>query len=69
MQNFVFLEQQGVDRGGDAPGSARSTPLGQLLSTAAFASGNRGGNAAPDMARYAMHRISWRVRKTPPATP
>jgi hypothetical protein len=66
MQNFAFLEQPGLDRGADDP--ARASPLGQLLSTAAFASGDRGGAAAPDMARYAVHRISWTVRRTPTST-
>jgi hypothetical protein len=69
MQNFVFLEQQGIDRGGGDGGSARNSPLGQLLATAAFASGDRGGNAAPDLARYAMRRVSWTVRQKRPAGP
>lgn len=64
-QNFAFLEQRGVERGAADPNSARNTPLGQLLATAAFASGDRGGNAAPDIAKYAVHRLSWTVRRGP----
>jgi hypothetical protein len=67
MQNFAFLEQPGLDRGGE-DNPARATPLGQLLATAAFASGDRGGAAAPDMARYAVHRVSWTVRRTRTST-
>jgi hypothetical protein len=61
MTNFVFLQQNGIERGAPASNSAADTPLGQLLSTAAFASGTRGGAAAPDMARYAVQRVSWTV--------
>jgi hypothetical protein len=62
MQNFVFLEQKGIERGGEGD-PAHATPLGQLLATAAFGAGDRGGVAAPDMARYAVHRVSWTVRR------
>jgi hypothetical protein len=61
-QNFAFLEQRGIDRG-RAPEPALDTPLGQLLGMAAFGSGDRGGSAAPDLAKYAVHRLSWTVRK------
>jgi hypothetical protein len=59
MQNFAFLAQPGIERG---VGPAHATPLGQLLAAAAFG-GDRGGAAAPDMARYAVHRVSWTVRE------
>jgi hypothetical protein len=68
-QNFAFLAQPGLLRGADDENPALMTPLGQLLASAAFASGDRGGNAAPDIAKYAVHRLSWTVRKTRPGAP
>jgi hypothetical protein len=38
--------------------------LGQLLAVLAYGRGDRSGNAAPDLAKYAVHRLSWTVRKT-----
>jgi hypothetical protein len=67
-RNFLFLQQGGIERGGDA-NSAWNTPLGQLLSSAAFGTGERGGNAAPDLARYALRRLSWTVREQPSPEP
>jgi hypothetical protein len=69
-QNFVFLEQPGLptprgDRGPGDPPEAVDTPLGQLLASLAYGRGDRGGNAAPDIAKYAVHRLSWTVRKVP----
>jgi hypothetical protein len=61
-QNFAFLEQDGLPRGDDDPGSALNTPLGQLLGHAAFGVGERGGAAAPDIAKYVVHRLSWTVQ-------
>lgn len=64
-QNFVFLEQKGLPRGKNDPRSALGSPLGQLLATAAFGSSDRGGSAAPDIAKYALHRLSWTVLPPP----
>jgi hypothetical protein len=61
-QNFAFLEQEGLPRGDDGPDSALSTPLGQLLGHAAFGVGERSGAAAPDIAKYVVHRLSWTVQ-------
>jgi hypothetical protein len=68
-QNFVFLEQRGLstERGGDDPRSALNTPAGQLLAALSFGHGDRGGASAPDLATFAVHRLSWTVRKRAPA--
>jgi hypothetical protein len=70
-QNFVFLEQPGLtsDRGGDDSGSAIKTPAGQLLATLGFGRGDRSGASAPDLATFAVHRLSWTVRRRDPARP
>jgi hypothetical protein len=61
-QNFAFLEQEGLPRGSDDPNSVLNTPLGQLLGHAAFGVGERSGAAAPDIAKYVVHRLSWIVQ-------
>jgi hypothetical protein len=61
-QNFAFLEQTGLPRGSDDPNSVLNTPLGQLLGHAAFGVGERSGAAAPDIAKYVVHRLSWTVQ-------
>ena len=53
-QNFVHLEQSGLERG-----SGPKTPGALLL--AAFGTGERGG--PPDLETYALGRLSWTVRK------
>ncbi len=70
-KSFVFLEQPGLsaNRGGDDDPTGLATPAGQLLARLAFGRGERGGNAAADIATYAVHRRSWTVRKRPAAEP
>lgn len=70
-QNFVFLEQPGLtsDRGDDDARSALKTPAGQLLATLGFGRGDRGGASTPDLATFAVHRLSWTVRGRDPAVP
>jgi hypothetical protein len=68
-QNFVFLEQIGIERGDGDRDSGLQTPLGQLLASAAYGVGERGGNAAPDIAKYAVNRLSWTVHKRPAPEP
>ena len=61
-QNFLFLEQPGFKFRG------KETPLTALLRTAAYGGATR-GSPAPDLAQYAVRRVSWTVKKKPEGTP
>jgi hypothetical protein len=73
-QNFAFLQQEGLEQARAAEArtrgsgsSAFQSPLGQLVSTAMYGEGTRGGNTQSEMSNYAVRRISWLVKKGKPA--
>ncbi|MEX2307890.1 MAG: caspase family protein [Pirellulales bacterium] len=69
-QNFAFLEQEGLEeaRAADvqtrgAGNSAFKSPLGELVCSAIYGEGTRGGAEPIEISDYAIRRISWLVRK------
>lgn len=67
-QNFAFLEQEGVSSGVRGDGAAVS-PAARMLGLLGYGVGKRSGEAAEDLATFAVHRVSWTVKKPKPQTP
>jgi hypothetical protein len=63
--NFAFLEQvgQNIDRGAQAADSALNMPAGQVFAALAFGRGDLSGLMASDLAKFAVHRLSWTKRQ------
>jgi hypothetical protein len=68
--NFAFLEQEGLEQARASeertrgPGNSPfKTALGELVATAMYGDGTRGGNTQSEMSEFAVRRISWVVSK------
>lgn len=59
-QNFAFLQQDGLQR---SRAMTRGNPLQELLDTAAYGSGQRGGGNPRELSDFAIRRLSWKIVK------
>jgi hypothetical protein len=67
-ENFVYLEQEGVPSGVRGGGAVVS-PAARVFGLLGYGVGDRGGEAAEDLATFAVRRVSWTVKKQDPETP